>query len=109
MSSYAKIIWRSKQSGFRNLRIILKLADGNWIVSDQYDDRSSDWRIREFNISDIEWCSLNIEAVTEGAAVKDPDLSRVDEIGFTDLMHGGSSQACSRLDWIEIYAGSHKR
>ena len=34
---------------------------------------------------------------------KDPDLSRVDEIGFTDLMHGGGSPACSRLDWIEVW------
>ena len=109
MSSFAKIIWRSKQSGFRNMRIILKLADGNWLVSDQYDRRSADWRIREFNISDISWYSLNIETLTEGTPVKDPDLSRIDEIGFTDLMPGGSSNACSRLDWIEIYAGSHKR
>jgi hypothetical protein len=35
LSEYAKIIWRSKQSGFRYLHIILKLADGTWIVSDQ--------------------------------------------------------------------------
>jgi len=109
LSSYAKIIWRSKQSGFRNLRVILKLADGSWLVSDQYDGSSADWRIRECNISDINWYSLNIETVTEGIIVKDPDLSRVDEIGFTDLMPGGISDACSRLDWIEIYAGSHKR
>ena len=32
-----------------------------------------------------------------------PDLSRVDEIGFTDLMVGGQSEACSRLDWVEVY------
>jgi hypothetical protein len=35
--------------------------------------------------------------------VTDLDLSRVDEIGFTDLMPGGGSDACSRLDWIEVY------
>jgi hypothetical protein len=35
--------------------------------------------------------------------VKEVNLSRVDEIGFTDLMTGGLSDACSRLDWIEVW------
>ena len=30
-------------------------------------------------------------------------LSNVEEIGFTDLMPGGKSSSCSRLDWIEVY------
>jgi len=42
--------------------------------------------------------------VTEGNRADNPDLSKVDEIGFTDLMPGGASVACSRLDWIEVYA-----
>src|SRR5690348_4243609 len=47
LSGYAKVIWRSKQEGFRCLRLVIKLADGNWLVSDQCDDRSKDWRIHE--------------------------------------------------------------
>jgi hypothetical protein len=103
LSSFSKIIWRTWQSGFRNLRIILKLADGTWLVSNQYDGSSKDWRIREFNLSDITWYQLDIRDITERKPVIDPDLSRVDEIGFTDLMRGGRSDACSRLDWIEVY------
>jgi len=44
-----------------------------------------------------------------------PDLGRVDEIGFTDLMRGMlspagmSSPAASRVDWIEVYARAVKR
>ena len=53
LSGFAKILWRSKQSGLRNLHIILKLADGTWLVSDQCDGQSDDWRIREFNLADI--------------------------------------------------------
>jgi hypothetical protein len=52
---------------------------------------------------DINWYSLNIERIFEGKPVENPDLSRVEEIGFTDLMTGGMSTACSRLDWIEVY------
>lgn len=109
LSEYAKIKWRTKQSGYRCLHILLKLADGTWLVSDQCDGRSVDWRIREFNIGDIRWYSLDIETITERQRVDHPDLTRVDEIGFTDLMAGGSSPACSRVDWIEVYGKAVKR
>jgi len=103
LSEYARIRWRAKQSGFRFLRVILKLGDGTWLVSDQCDDSSVDWRIREFIIDDITWYVLDMETIAEKQPVKDPDLSKVDEIGFTDLMKGGRSDACSRVDWIEVY------
>ncbi|MBK6281470.1 MAG: hypothetical protein IPF54_01315 [Draconibacterium sp.] len=45
LSEFSKIKWRSKQSGFRCLHVIIKLADGTWLVSDQSDDKSKDWRI----------------------------------------------------------------
>ena len=103
LNEYAKIKWRAKQSGFRSLHIILKLADGTWLVSDQYDDSSVDWRIREFNMDDITWYVLDMETISEKKPAEEPDLSKVDEIGFTDLMVGGKSDACSRVDWIEVY------
>lgn len=106
LSSYAKVTWRSKQEGFRELHLVLKLADGTWLVSKQVDGASKDWRIHEFNISDINWYNLDIKNVVETTPAKDPDLTKVDEIGFTDLMKGGKSLACSRVDWIEVY-GKH--
>jgi hypothetical protein len=109
LSSYGKIMWRSKQSGLRCLHPVLKLADGTWLVGTQGDCMSADWRITEFNISDINWYSLNIKSVIEVKPVVKPDLSKVDEIGFTDLMPGGASDACSRLDWIEVYGKPVKR
>lgn len=103
LSGFARIVWRSKQSGLRELHIILKLADGTWLVSEQNEKASKDWRITEFNISDLRWFSLDINNMVEGLPVTDPDLLKVDEIGFTDLMRGGESTSCSRLDWIEVY------
>jgi hypothetical protein len=109
LSEFSIIRWRSKQSGFRKLHIILKLEDGSWLVSDQAAGSSGDWRMSEFIVSDIQWYALDIESITEGKVVTDPDLSRVDEIGITDLMAGGKSNACSRLDWIEVYGLPVKR
>jgi len=103
LSEFSKIRWRTKQAGLRELHILLKLEDGTWLVSQQGDPASADWRIREFNLEDINWYTIDMGTITEERAVHDPDLSRVEAVGFTDLMRGGGSAACSRLDWIEIY------
>ena len=72
-------------------------------MSDQSDDHSRDWRVREFNLGDLRWRRLDIEKVVEGAWVDNPNLGRVDAVGFTDLMSGGGTPASSRLDWIEVW------
>ena len=109
LSGLAKIRWRSKQFGFRYLHIIVQLANGDWLVSEQSDGPSSDWRVAEFNLGDLTWRQLDIENIIEGRVVENPDLSNVAQIGFTDLMRGGRSVACSRLDWIEVYGFPVKR
>jgi hypothetical protein len=103
LSRQGKVIWRAKQQGLRQLRLILRLGDGAWVVSDQADGPSADWRIREFVLADARWFRLDIETVIEGPVLRTVDLQRVDALGFTDLMRGGRSVACSRLDWMEVY------
>ena len=103
LSGYAKIIWRTKQSGLRCLHLLLKLSDGTWLTGSASDCLSKDWRTYEINISDISWYTLNIRTIIEVKPILNPDLTIVDEVGFTDLMAGGGSDACSRLDWIEVY------
>ena len=104
LTGLSKIRWRSKQHGFRVLRLIVQQESGDWLIADQGDEASDDWRIREFNIQDLRWRKLNIETVVEEHVyVSDPDLTGIRKIGFTDLMVGGGSKACSRLDWIEVY------
>jgi hypothetical protein len=103
LTGQARIVWRAKQTGLRELRVVLKLANGRWIVSEQSDEPSIDWRVREFNVADLRWRVLDIEKVIEGRVEPAPDLSRVEEIGCTDLMRGGGTPASSRLDWIEVY------
>ena len=109
LTEFAKISWRSKQVGLRELRIAIKLANGTWLISNQSDGPSKDWRIKEFNIQDITWHKLDPERIVETGISKNPDLSNVEEIGFTDLMPGGKSAACSRLDWIEVSGTPVKR
>jgi hypothetical protein len=103
LTGQAKIRWRTKQSGFRRLHVIVKTAGGEWLVSDPREAESADWRESEQAIQDLRWRRLDIKTMIEGAPVAAPDLSRVDEIGWSSLMTGGGTPASTRVDWIEVY------
>ena len=99
----AAIAIRTRQSGFRQLRMTVRLSSGQWLVSDQSVAETEAWVEKRFKIAEIHWRRLNIETVTEGGWDEHPDLSKVEEIGFTDLMAGGGTPASSRVDWIAVY------
>src|SRR6185295_10948925 len=103
LTGLAKIRWRTKQTGFRSLRLTLKLANGTWLVSDYAEGPTLDWHESEFSIAAVRWRRLDIKTIVEGAWVDKPDLSKVDEIGWTELAPGGGTPASSRVDWIEVY------
>jgi hypothetical protein len=116
LTGNAIIRCRVKNSGFRQLHLIIQTASGNWFISDQAAGPSSVWNVHDFIIKDIKWSLLNINTVTPENPVDDPEfhygthwLGLIDKIGFTDLMNGGLSDACTRVDWIEVYALSVKK
>jgi len=52
--------------------------------------------------------------MNDGPWVDKPDLSKVDEIGWTDLATGsghgsGGLVGSSRIDWIEVYGAGVRR
>ena len=108
LTGLASIRWRTRISGFHFLHPILKLADGTWLIGDKAASFSTDWVVSEIEMVDVRWKKLDIENVVEasdGRWVNNPDLSKVSEVGFTDLMRGGGHGAGggSRVDWIEVY------
>lgn len=112
LTGLARIRWTTKMSGLHQVHPIVKLADGTWLVGDRGDGSVTDWRTSEINFSDLRWLRLDIEkVVTKGNFVQNPDLSKVDEIGFVDLMPGSGHGAggWSDVGAIEVYGGSVKR
>ena len=112
LSGLARMRWNTKISGFHQIRPIVKLADGTWLVGDRGDGTVADWHTSEINFSELKWLRLDIEkVVTKGNVVTNPDLSKVDEIGYVDLMPGSGHGAggWSDVGAIEVYANAVKR
>ncbi|HXP84085.1 MAG TPA: hypothetical protein VN841_05160 [Bryobacteraceae bacterium] len=107
MTGLAKIRWVTKVSGFHKVHPILKLADGTFLAGDAADGSILDWHESEFSIADVRWLKFDSErGVTVGTWVEKPDLSKVDEIGFSDLMpaSGHGQGGWSDVGKIEVYA-----
>ena len=112
LTGLARMRWVTKMSGFHQVRPIVKLANGTWLVGDHADGSVADWHVSEFNLSEVRWLKLDIErVVTTGNVVDKPDLSKVDEIGFADLMPGSGHGPGGWADVaaIDVFGGSVKR
>jgi hypothetical protein len=112
LTGLARIRWVTKVSGFHQVRPIVKLADGTWLVGDHTDGSSTDWLQSDFSLADVRWLRLDINAVvTKGNVVDKPDLSKVDEIGFVDLVPGSGHGPGGWIDvaTIEVFGKPVKR
>ena len=108
----AKIRWTVRTSGFHQVRPIVKLADGTWLVGDHATGPSVDFNVDDVSIAAVRWLKLDIErVVTVGDWIAKPDLSKVDEVGFADLLpgsgHGPGGYA--NVGRIEVYGRPVKR
>lgn len=89
LTGSAKLRWITRTSGFHVVRPVVKLADKSWLVGDVTSGTWADFNESEISFSEVHWMILDIERiVTKGRWVEKPDLSKVDEVGFADLMPG---------------------
>src|SRR5665213_533589 len=89
LTGKAKIRWFTKTSGFHEVRPVLKLADGTWLIGDHVDADVFDFREIEFFLSEVHWLKPDMPKVqTKGDVLDKVDLSTVDAIGFADLTPG---------------------
>jgi hypothetical protein len=85
----AKIRWVVRTSGFHQIRPVLKLADGTWLVGDHTTGPAADFNESDVSLADVRWLKLDIDrVVTVGTWIEHPNLTKVDEVGFADLMPG---------------------
>jgi len=112
LSGLARIRWNTKVSGLHQVRPLLKLADGTLIVGDHADGSTADWHVTEFSLSEVRWLRLDADKiVTKGNWLDKPDLTKVEEVGFVDLMpsSGHGPGGWSDIAAIEVFGRPVKR
>jgi len=112
LTGLARIKMVTKMSGFHKVNPIVKLADGTMLIGDLAEGSTVDWLESDLAVSEMRWRKLDPERiVTTGDWVNAPNLSKIDEIGFADLMpsSGHGQGGWSDVGKIEIYAKPVKR
>ena len=106
LTGLARIRWTTKMSGYHQIRAVVKLADGTWLVGDRADGSPRDWLVSEIPFADLHWMKLDItRAVATGTTIEHVDLSKVDQVGFVDLMPGSGHGpgGWSDVAQVEVY------
>ncbi|MGH9736978.1 MAG: hypothetical protein ACRD4X_00095 [Candidatus Acidiferrales bacterium] len=77
-------------SGFHRVRPLIRLADGTLLIGDQAEGSTADWHPYEISFREVRWLKLDPKlGVTLGDTwVENPDLSKVDEVGYFDVIPG---------------------
>ena len=98
LSGASRIRWQVRTSGYHVVRPVVKLADGTLLVGEHASESVPIVAEIEFSLSGMRWIKLDAErAVTvnsdaaRGGGVnevwhRNPDLSKVEEVGFADLI-----------------------
>jgi len=117
LTGLASIRWWTKTSGFHVVRPVLKLANGTMMVGDVGFQSITKLTVGEFAPASVHWIKLDPEKIVtlnSGRAaanpngeiwVPNPDLSKVEEVGFVDLMPGSGhgTGGWIQLGNIEVY------
>lgn len=117
LTGLATVKWSTKTSGFHVVRPVVKLANGMLLVGDTAFDSVPRLTLSEFSLTNVRWMKLDpdkVVTVNNGRAsatptneiwIPAPDLSKVDEIGFADLMPGSGhgTGGWIQLGNIEVY------
>ena len=92
--------------GLHVIHPIVKLADGTYIAGSRSVDTEGEFVQTEVAYGGMRWHKVDPLKVVTGVEVKNPDLAKVDEIGFVDLAPGGGHgiSGAFNVSSLEVYA-----
>ena len=105
LTGLARLRWMIRSSNLHAVYPVVKLADGTFLVGNP---QGTDGQFIQTEVSfgNRRWFKLDSQKISTTAEVKTPDLSKVDEVGFADLMPGGGhgSAGWINVSAVELYA-----
>lgn len=94
----AKIRFTTIVSGFHRVRPIIRTADATLLICDQAEGSTTDYHQYDISFGDCRWLRLDpVRGVTLGATWVQPDLSRVEEVGYFDVIPGSGAWTAAGL------------
>lgn len=106
LTGAGKIRWMARSINLHAVRPVLQLRDGTLIVGDyatispaspeQFPPQMLEV---EFAVAPMRWYRLNATTLATAGPVTHPDLSKVDAVGFADLMPSGGH---GNVGWDEV-------
>jgi hypothetical protein len=117
LTGLAALRARTRTEDLHVLHPVVRLADGTLLAGSQTLSSpqpvlgGGDFVVSEVTFNAQRWFVLDPQKLVVTQEVKAPDLSRVDAVGFVDLMPSGGHgfSGCSNVSWMELYANTHQR
>jgi hypothetical protein len=106
LTGLARLRWIVRTQSLHALHPVVKLADGTLLAGSHTDSTEGDYLESEVAFGNQHWFKLDPQKVVTTVEVKNPDLSKVDEIGFVDLAPAGGhgNAGWANVSVVELYA-----
>ena len=106
LTGLARLRWMVRTTAIHTLYPVLKLADGTYIAGNRGITTDGEFLQVEVSFGGMRWFKLDPSKVVVTSEVKNPDFSRVDEIGMVTLSPGGGHGVAgsANLSTVELFA-----
>lgn len=106
LTGLARLRWMVRTSSIHTLYPVVKLADGTFIAGNRGITTDGEFVQVEVVFSGMRWYKLDPAKVVVTLEVKNPDLSKVDEVGVVTLAPGGGHGVAgsANLSTVELFA-----
>jgi hypothetical protein len=106
LTGLARLRWIVRTNAIHTLYPVVKLADGTLIVGNRGISTNDEFVQVEIAFSGMKWYALDPQKVVVMLEVKNPDLSKVDEVGLASLAPGGGHGIAGSANFstVELFA-----
>jgi hypothetical protein len=106
LTGLARLRWMVRTTSIHTLYPVLKLADETLIAGNHGITTDGEFVQVEIVFAGMRWYKLDPAKVVVTSEVKNPDLSRVDEVGLVTLAPGGGHgiAGSANLSTVELFA-----
>ncbi len=106
LTGLARLRWIVRTNAIHTLYPVVKLADGTLVVGSRGITTGGDFLQVDIAFTGMTWFKLDPQKIVVMTEVKNPDLSKVDEVGLASLAPGGGHgiAGSANLSTVELFA-----